>query len=104
VDSVHDDVRRVDEAVGVVVLHDRRGEYADETGGGYDVCFLPEIVLVPSSGDPQEQVVAEHERPVGHAARDLLHLPGVDAVPPGDSRHLVQEIVLLGQSTSPSRV
>jgi len=103
VDAFHDDVRSGEEAVGFVVLEDLGGEYADEAGGGDDVGFFAEIVLVAGAGSPQEQVVAEDESAVGHAARDLLHVFGVDAVAMGDRGHLVQEIVMLGQSTSPSR-
>ena len=103
VDALHHDVRRGEEEVGFVVLEDLGCQYADEASGGDDVGFLAEVVLVAGAGSSEEEVVAEDERAVRYPARYLFHVFGVDAVAPGDGGHLVQEIVMLGQSTSPSR-
>ena len=61
---------------------------------GYDVLRAEEL----------QRVAGLQAMLLGHAARDLFHVFGVDAVATGDRGHLVQEIVMLGQSTSPSRV
>jgi hypothetical protein len=90
--------------VGFVVLEDLGGQHADQAGGWDDVGFFAEVVFVAGTGGPEEQVVTENEGTVGNAARYLFHVFGVDTVAAGDSGHLVQEIVMLGQSTSPSRV